>query len=268
MNLRAKTPGDGRRLIIPRSSFIIHAEMRLRGRIRTLFRLFVLFTVLMAVAMISAITTIRLSIRGHQEAMPNLVGAPLEAAEQLTGQLGLDLMVVDKLFSALYPAGRIVSQEPPVGTPIKMGQHIHVIVSLGPPRVALPNLAGMSLRAAQIATIQRGLTLGNVAAVHWEGGEADQVVAQDPPPSEENVHSPVVSFLVSLGAEPAAYECPSFVGQNLGPVRQELEGLGFSVGQITPLTADGVPKNTILAQSPAAGSKIGPDTKFVFSVAE
>ena len=48
--------------------------MSVRERIRTLFRLFLLTTVLVTVALVSAITTIRLTIRGHQETMPNLVG--------------------------------------------------------------------------------------------------------------------------------------------------------------------------------------------------
>ena len=48
--------------------------MSLRERIRSVFRLFLLLTVLVTVALISAIMTIRLTIRGHQETMPNMVG--------------------------------------------------------------------------------------------------------------------------------------------------------------------------------------------------
>jgi beta-lactam-binding protein with PASTA domain len=242
--------------------------MSLRERIRTLFRLFMLFTVLVAVALISAITTIRLSIHGHQEAMPTLVGAPLDAAQQVTSGLGLELTVEDKLFSAQYPANHVVSQQPPAGTRIKVGQHVHVLVSLGPPRVTVPSLMGSSLRAAQITVIQRGLSVGDVASVPWPGTEPDQVVAQDPPPSAANVLSPVVNLLVSRGETPPAYVCPNFVGQPLAGVRRELEKVGFKIGQITPIPSRAGAKGTILTQSPPAGSKIGPDSVFSFEVVD
>ena len=242
--------------------------MSLRERIRTLFRLFMLFTVLVAVALISAITTIRLSIHGHQEAMPTLVGTPLDAAQRMTSGLGLELTVEDKLFSTQYPANQIVSQQPPPGTRIKVGQHVHVLVSLGPPRVAVPNLMGSSLRAAQITAIQRGLSVGDVASVPLPGTEPDQVVAQDPPPSAANVLSLVVNLLVSRGETPPAYVCPNFVGQPLASVRRELEKVGFKIGQITPIASDSTPKGTIATQTPPPGSKIGPESVFSFEVAE
>jgi beta-lactam-binding protein with PASTA domain len=242
--------------------------MTLRAQIRKLFRLILLFTFLGAVALISAITTIRLTIHGHQETMPNLVGMTQEAAQRGAGNLGLVMKVEDKVYSTLQPANQIVSQQPPAGTRIKAGQHVHVLVSLGPPRVAVPNLVGSSLRAAQITAVQRGLNVANVAALPWPGTAADQVVAQDPSPSATTVHSPAISLLVSLNEEPAAYLCPNFAGQPIAAVRGQLEGAGIKVGQVTPFPVENAPTGTILSQTPAPGSKIGPDTIFTFQVAE
>jgi len=242
--------------------------MSLRERISTLFRLFLLFTVLVAVALISAVTTIRLSIRGRQESMPRLVGAPVEAAQRVISELGLVLKVEDKVFSAKYAANQIVSQQPPPGTRIKVGQHVHVLVSLGPPRVAVPNLTGSSLRAAQISTIQRGLSVGNVASLPWPGTEPDQVIGQDPPPAAPDVHSPVINLLVSQGEPEASFLCPSFVGQPLATVRRELAKAKLKIGDVTPIPTDAVPKGSILFQSPAPGSKIGSDVVFTFQVAD
>jgi beta-lactam-binding protein with PASTA domain len=242
--------------------------MALREQLRRLFRLFLLSTVLVAVALLSAITTIRLTIHGHQETMPSLAGMNLEAAQRSAGNLGLVMKVEDKVYSTLQPANQIVSQEPPAGTRIKAGQHVHVLVSLGPPRVTVPDLVGSSLRAAQIAAIQRGLSVANVAALPWPGTEPDQVVAQDPPPSATAVHSPAISLLVSLSEEPAAYLCPNFAGQSLATVRRQLEEAGMKVGHVTSVPAENVPTGAILSQTPAPGSKVGPDTVFTFQVAE
>lgn len=243
--------------------------MGLSDRLRTLFRLFALFTVMVAVALISAITTIRVTIRGHQLTTPNLVGVSLDTAQRITSGIGLDLKVEDKLFSGQYPANQIISQVPPRGTRVKLGQHIHVLVSLGPPRVTVPALVGDTVRAAQITAVQRGLTVGDVAAVHWPGSEADYVVAQDPPPAKTDVQSPAVNILISLGGSPVAFMCPSFVGRPLDEARRAVEKAGFKIGQVipVPIPQGGTAVNTILSQTPQAGSKIEPETVFTFQVA-
>ncbi len=241
--------------------------MSVRDRLRSVFRLFLLFTVLVAVALVSAITTIRLTIRGRQESMPKLVGASLESAQRTTAALGLELKIEDKIYSTQYPVNAIAQQMPPPGTPLKMGQHVHVLVSLGPPQLAVPNLIGDSLRAARITVIERGLTVGDVAVLPWPG-DADQVVAQDPPPATTEVRTPTVNMLISGGEEPPAYLCPGFVGQPMTDVRRTIEKNGFKVGEVTPVATNGGSQGIVLTQTPPAGSKIGQDTVFTFQVTQ
>ncbi len=238
--------------------------MSIRDRIRTLVRLLVLFAVLLAVALVSAITTIRLAIRGHQVEVPSLVGVPLEAAERATSGMGIELKIEDKLYSDQYPANQIVSQLPSPGVRIKVGQHIHVLVSLGPQHLTVPNLVGRSLRAAEISAIQRGLAVGEVVQVHLPRSTATQVLAQDPPPAQTDMRGPAVSFLVSAGDVPPAFLCPSFVGRPLSEARRALESAGLKLGELIPPQAG--PESTVLSQSPPAGSKIGPDAVFQFQV--
>jgi len=246
--------------------------MGLASQIKTLFRLFLLFTVLVAAALVSAITTIRLTVHGHQETMPNLVGRPAETAQRLASGLGLNFIVEGKIFSNEHPADQVVSQEPPPGTRIKVGQHVHVLVSLGSPRAPVPDLAGASSRAAEISVVERGLTIGDVVAVHWPGGSdsegADRnvVVAQDPPASAE-AHSPAVNLLVSLGPAAPAYKCPDFVGKPLEEARRVIQAAGFKVGEATQVPTANATAGIILTQTPAPGSKIDPEATFVFQVA-
>jgi beta-lactam-binding protein with PASTA domain len=241
--------------------------MDVRDRLRSLFRLFLLFTVLIAVALLAAITTIRLTIHGRQESMPNLVGNSLESAQHATSRLGLELLVEDKIYSPQYAANQIAQQMPPPGTPLKIGQHVHVLVSLGASPVAVPNLVGSSVRAARITAIDRGLTVGDVAVVYWPG-DPNQVVAQDPPPTTKEMRRPAVNLLVSGGEAPPAFLCPQFIGRPLAQVRWLLEKNGFKIQQVTPITTDGGSTGIILTQSPPAGSKIGLDTTFSFQVSQ
>jgi eukaryotic-like serine/threonine-protein kinase len=274
--------------------------MSVIDRIRTFFRLVALLTVLAAVAVISAITAMRIALRSGEADLPNLVGMPLEEAQLSAGRLGLGVKVEERLFSDKYPAERIVSQVPAAGTEVKSGQYVHVLVSLGTPKVTVPELVGSSVRVAEITAVQRGLTLGDVATVHWEGAPSDEIVAQDPPVASREVHSPAVDLLVSLGELPAAYVCPNFVGLSISDARRTIEKAGFTVGQVTtpappappnatgppaapgasaPTAPGGAPQaapmpaaplaasGTILSQSPPAGSKIGADAVFNFVVA-
>jgi serine/threonine-protein kinase len=242
--------------------------MSLRERIRSVFRLFLLLTVLVTVALVSAIMTIRFTIRGHQETMPNMVGLSFDYAQRMATGLGLEMKVEDKLFNTQYPPQAIVSQMPPPGTRIKIGQHVHVLVSLGPPQVVIPNFLGTSIRAARITAIQRTLTLGDIVGVHWPQSEPDLVVAQDPPPESAEVRSPAVNILVSVGEAPEAYLCPRFVGQPIAEVRRSLEKAGFIVAGVTSITTVSGPRGIIFTQSPAAGSKIGSDAVFSFQVSQ
>ncbi len=241
--------------------------MSLRDRLRSLFRLFLLFTVLVAVGLLSAITTIRLTIHGRQENMPKLVGVSLESAQRTTASLGLELRVEDKIYSTQYPVNAIAQQMPPPGTPLKMGQHVHVLVSLGPPQLTVPNLVGDSMRAARITVIQRGLTVGDVAVLPWPG-DADQVVAQDPAPATSEVRTPTVNLLISAGQETPAFLCPRFIGEPIANVRQLLDKNGFKIGDVTAVAVNGSPQGIILTQSPPAGSKIGQDAVFTFQITQ
>ncbi len=241
--------------------------MGVRDRLRSLFRLFLLFTVLVAVALVSAITTIRLTIHGRQENMPKLLGVSLESAQRITAGLGLELKVEDKIYSPQYSANQIAQQMPPPGTPLKMGQHVHVLVSLGLPQLTVPNVVGDSVRAARITAIQRGLTVGEIAMIPWPG-DPDLVVEQDPPPATTAVRTPTVNLLVSGGEEPPAYLCRRFIGRPVAEVRRELEKNGFKIGQVTSVATNGGSQGIVLTQNPPSGSKIGSDAVFGFQVTQ
>lgn len=242
--------------------------MDVRSRIRKLLRLFFLVAILMSVAVFSAITTIRLTIHGKQETLPNLVGMPETQARSVLKGLGLGLNVEDRLYSDKVSADAIVSQIPAAGTSIKPQQIVHVLLSLGPQKVSVPDLIGRSLRAARITAVERGLTIGDVASIYWPQNAPDEVVAQDPPPATTDLQSPTVNFLVSLGPKPVAYLCPDFQGKPLGVVRAELQQAGFQNIKVSRVQVAGTLPNTIVKQLPLAGSKVTPDTTFQFQVAQ
>src|SRR6266705_1798407 len=145
---------------------------------RTFFRLLLLALVLLSVALVSALTAMRLAIHGREVAVPRLIGITPAEAERSANANGLLFETENRFYSAVIPEGRIMSQVPPPGASVRRGWRVRVAESLGPQRVMIPNFIGQSSRAAEINVHRRGLELGTIAVAHIADLPADQVVAQ------------------------------------------------------------------------------------------
>ncbi len=140
--------------------------MSLRDRIEWVFRMGLLVFILAAAAFLSAVTAMRFAIQGREVTMPNLVGkSSIEAQAILQGR-GLQLKVVDRVYSDL-PANAVARQTPLEGERMKVSQNAHVVLSLGPQNVTTPSLKGESLRVARIQLLQGHVAAGRGSAAFF-----------------------------------------------------------------------------------------------------
>lgn len=241
-----------------------------------LLRWMLLALILVTVAMVSALTAMRLAIHGREVEVPKLVGSSLREADQSLRALGLVLDVESQFYSADVPEGRIVSQLPQPGTRVRRGRTVRVAESLGPQRAVIPNVLGQSGRAAEINVRRRGLDVGAVALVHIPDQPADQVIAQSPPPQAGDAVSPKISLLVNGPLEAQAYLMPDFAGRPLADAAEAVEAAGLKLGTVTSggarLTVpDGETRISLPAvvrrQLPLPGAKVTPGTVVHFEVA-
>jgi eukaryotic-like serine/threonine-protein kinase len=233
---------------------------------KSFFRLVLLALVLLVVALVSALTAMRLAIHGHEIAVPDLVGRSPAAARMIAEQSGLELNVERQYYSPTVPEGKILSQLPPAGSQVRQGWQVRVAESLGPQRVAIPNVIGQTERAASINIRRRGLDVGAIAQMQLPDAPDSQVLAQAPPPNASGVSAPKISLLVAGPSQPQALVTPSFVGQPLGSVTQTVQDAGLHVGTVTavplpegsPTTTTSAPSpaSMIVSQNPAAGEKV------------
>src|SRR5438105_397775 len=193
------------------------------------FRLILLSLVLLVVALVSALTAMRLAIHGHEVIVPDVIGKSPAAARLIAEQGGLDLTVERQYYSPSVPEGRILSQVPPAGSHVRRGWQIRVAESLGPQRVVIPNVLGQSERVANINIRRRGLDVGAVAQVEVPDAPEGQVLAQAPPPNASGVSAPRISLLVAAPQQTQALVMPNFVGQQFGSVTQALQDAGLRV---------------------------------------
>ena len=138
-----------------------------RERLERVLRFSVLVFVLAAAGFLSAVTTIRIAIRGRIVSMPNLVGQAEPGAQHMLAVRGLQLRVADRVYSPM-PVNTIVRQSPPPGEEMKISQDAHVVLSLGPQTVKIPALEGQSMRAARmLPPIILALMRGAFSRVIW-----------------------------------------------------------------------------------------------------
>src|SRR5437667_7956750 len=97
---------------------------------KSFFRLILLALVLLVVALVSALTAMRLAIHGHEVMVPDVMGKSPAAARFIAEQGGLDLIVERQYYSPSVPEGRILSQLPPAGSHVRRGCQIRVAESL------------------------------------------------------------------------------------------------------------------------------------------
>src|ERR1700735_2787693 len=163
---------------------------------RSALRFAMMALVLVVVAMVSALTAMRLAIHGQEVSVPPLVGLAPAEAEKTTGGLGLQMTVERQYYSPQIPEGRIMSQLPLPGTKVRRGWQVRVAQSLGPTRVAIPDVTGESEHAAELNIRRRGLDVSSMAEVEAAGIPADQVLAQSPTANATQVVAPKISLLI------------------------------------------------------------------------
>lgn len=188
---------------------------------------------LLVVAMISAVVTMSLAIHGAEVTVPNLVGMNPTEAERTAGVAGLSVTVERQYYSAEVQEGRIMTQIPAAGTRVRRGWQLRVAQSLGPQRVAVPDVLGESARAADLNIRRRGLDVTSIAYLQTTDLTADQVLAQSPPANASSISAPRISLLISGGPQQPSFVMPSFIGQPLGTVNLTILDAGFRLGLVT-----------------------------------
>jgi eukaryotic-like serine/threonine-protein kinase len=243
-----------------------------------LFQFIILTLGLALVALASAIVTMRFAIHGAEVKIPNFQGLTAQQAQAKAAELGVEMTIDNRFYSAEVPVGRILSQSPAPATVVRREWHVRCIESLGPQTVAIPNLTGQPQRAAIIALRRLGLDVGAIVHMNFPAAP-ETVIAQNPPPGAAGVEKPSVALLISDPAStdttasgaasagsPATYVMPDFTGHpyvtaaatiaraglKLAPAIESSAATVSSESQIPP------PPGTVIAQSPLAGYSIDP----------
>jgi serine/threonine-protein kinase len=184
---------------------------------------------------------------GGTVAVPSLVGLSTKKATDLVTQLGLSLKITQQ--PADDPKDIVIGQHPVPGSFADDDGSVEIVVSRGPPPVAVPPVAGQSPVDAQ-ATLERAGFAVIVKRQFDETIPVDGVIGTDPAGATNAPRDSTVQLLVSDG--PAPVTVPDQAGKTFDEASQALSGLGFTVVRADDFHAT-VASGKVIATDPAAG---------------
>ena len=143
--------------------------------------------------------TITVSTGPEQIFVPDVRGQTLSQALQTL--IGQGFRIGERREpSTTVEEGQIIDTDPPHGSPVSAGLEVFVIISDGPPLVAVPDVQGLLFDTGKLAIEQAGLVIGMVTFEQVEPGSADagRILAQTPPPNLEVSAETLVDVVVGV----------------------------------------------------------------------
>lgn len=239
------------------------------------FRMASVVMLLVAVALLSAITTMHFAIHGAEVKIPALKGMTIAEARSQAAGMGLNLDVDNRYYSADVAAGHILTQSPSPGSVVRREWHVRVAESLGPQKVDVPDTVGTDARVAALRLRRAGLEVGVSAKLPWSDAQDGTVLAQDPPAHSQGIAQPSVNILVAApdNALPDGYVMPDLTGIPVVAAQAMLNKIGLkvdtpsyadvsvpSVGAATGQPKPATPPGVVIDQKPIAGARVDQTT--------
>jgi len=243
---------------------------RQRQRLLQIFRLLLTTLALLAIALVSALITMRIAIHGAEVQIPDTRGLTVAEAMDRISAAGLNATISDRYPSAEVVTGHIIAQAPDPGTTVRRDWIVRLTESLGPPRVTVPNVVGLDQRNAALAIRHAGLDLGVVALLPQPRVKPGTVIAQDPPPATLSADRTRISILLAADTGSAGYVMPDFRGQQFQDAALSATGAGLVLAPLneslptTPLAASR--PRVVIGQRPAPGTHVSRGTVVQFDV--
>jgi beta-lactam-binding protein with PASTA domain/predicted Ser/Thr protein kinase len=192
-------------------------------------------------------------------AVPYVVGLKQAQAVKKITDKGLKTRVVTG-FSQTYPDGTVMNQSIDGGEKTDKGNTVVLTVSHGKPKTTVPDVVGKQQSDAVAALVAAHL---KVSVFHvYSSQSPDTVTGQNPPADSRVFWNTSVRINVSQGAK--QIEIPNVVGQPYASARSTLLAAGLDVAK-TQVDSN-QPADTVVSQSPGAGTRVGAGTTVTLSV--
>ena len=213
-------------------------------------------------ALLAAGVAVAATGNGGTVTIPSLVGLGTKNATDRAAAAGLTLKIT--LRNSDDPKDVVIAQHPSPGTFANDGDEIELVVSRGPPPVAVPDVAGKTPEEAT-STLQAAGFLVAQATPYDETVPAGQVIGTDPKAGTGTPRDSTVKLLVSNG--PAPVTVPDVSKQTYDQAAATLTGLGFTVAR-ADVFDNTVPKDQVVGTDPATGTPAPKGSQIMIDVSK
>jgi beta-lactam-binding protein with PASTA domain/tRNA A-37 threonylcarbamoyl transferase component Bud32 len=184
----------------------------------------------------------------------------INAVREITGK---DLRVqVVRQYRADTPETYVFKQDPQPGERIEKGNYVTIFSSAGPPQTDVPGVVGEQLDQA-LADLREANLKWKITKKDDDAPEGE-VIAQRPGSGASVDQDSVVTLSVSNGPKPVIV--PNVVSSSFESANSALLGRGFAVRR-RDVESD-QPANTVVAQTPNAGTYQPPGATITLSVSK
>jgi serine/threonine-protein kinase len=183
---------------------------------------------------------------GGSVAVPSVVGLTSKDATDRIATAGMTLSIVH--VAADDPKDTVIGQHPAPGAFTDDGGSVELLVSRGPPPVAVTAVQGRTPDDAQAALAAQGFVV-NVKHQYDESVPAGAVIGTDPAAGVKAPRDSAIALLVSDG--PAPVPVPDVTGRTYDDAAKVLGDAGFTPTRVDDFNAT-VESGKVIATDPAA----------------
>lgn len=198
--------------------------------------------------------------------VPNVEGLGESEAVTALRDAGFELGTVEREFNADIDAGLVIKQVPGAGTQAPLGAPITLTVSKGKQIASVPSLVGMTQEDATTALEEVGLAVVVEQASSDSVAEGD-VISQSLAAGVSVEANTQVTIVVSTGpGAPTQIRVPGVTGLSEADAVAEIEAAGLTA-QVNQVS-DPANAGNVVAQDPAMGTMVDPDSTVSINVAQ
>jgi beta-lactam-binding protein with PASTA domain len=211
---------------------------------------------------VDASTKVDLVLAGAQVVtVPNVAG--MSEARALAALQGVGLAAGDIANVATTSAtpGTVLTQDPAAGVSVGKGSSVALRIAQAPTAIAVPGVTTLTRSAARRTLENAGFSV-SVVLRSSDTVSSGRVIEQDPSAGVNAQPGSTVTIVVSTG--PASVAVPDVVGDTQATAVNALTAAGFK-SRIAFQTGGGT-VGTVVAQSPAAGTKAASGSTVVITV--
>ncbi|MEU0740140.1 Stk1 family PASTA domain-containing Ser/Thr kinase [Streptomyces sp. NPDC006134] len=188
-------------------------------------------------------------------AVPNLVGQTQEDATKLLTNVDLKLGTVTRKPCEEQPKGKVCEQDPAQGTEVDKQETVNLVVSTGAPKIAVPNVIGMSLEEAQSKLEGDDYQFKVETEERESSDEPGTVLDQSPVSGKEVEKGSTITLTIAKAVEKSTV--PDVVGQSSCEAAQAQMTANGLVGNCSEQETDDPNQvGKVISTTPQAGQQV------------